>query len=94
MKGLGCRVNVGARLSCGEVCCAWVRDDAVTWGRTTPFGDSKCAEARRLTRLHAGGETGPVLGQKGPKMGQKVRGFGPEARKVPRIEFFLLFTRL
>ena len=88
MKGLGCRVNVGARLSCGGVCCAGVRDDAVTWGRTTPFGDSKCAEARRLTRLRAGGETGPVLGQKGPKVGQNLAKKGPEARKVPRIEFF------
>lgn len=88
MKGLGCRVNVGARLSCGEVCCAWVRDSAVIVCARGQIVDTSRRKARLRTRLRAGGETGPVLGQKGPKVGQKVRGFGPEARKVPRIEFF------
>ena len=87
MKG-GCRVNVGARLSCGSDCCVFMRLHAATLGRTTPFGDYECAEARRLTRLRAGGETGPVLGQKGPKMGQNLAKIRPEAAKTPRIEFF------
>ena len=87
MKG-GCRVNVGARLSCGSDYCVGVSGHAVNWGRTTQFGDYECAEARLRTRLRAGGETGPVFRREGPKMGQNLAKIRPEAAKTPRIEFF------